>query len=251
MSLAHHKRHGIIQVLGSSRNPHTSLSHSLGRRIALAGLSVMTSGEGGGVAMAVAEGFMSVEKSERRGESIAVIWSGVKPGEIPGYPNRFVEVPVSLKVKRQMVGEHQVHSRNHGNEADVVIALPGESGTSREIKVAGEYEHPTIVHGPCWSGQFPKLWDFTTVDECMDYCAAVLRDRDRRPEVHSKKAANVACSYKTGDLLRREESGRVIAKKEDNERWVREEEERESLRKKGQDGEEGEEAGKETAMRKV
>jgi len=92
-----YKRRGIVSVVGSWKTEHASIAESLGRRIALEGLSLMTGG-GQGVMKAAARGFCSVPRGERKGVSIGVLWSGVKVGEIPDYPNEFIEVPISMKV---------------------------------------------------------------------------------------------------------------------------------------------------------
>ena len=144
-----------------------------------------------------------------------------------------------MKIKK--IGEHDLHSRNHGNEADVVIALEGDSMTATEIEQAVGYEHPTIV-ASFWTGRFPELWDFENVDDAMTYVKAIIRDKAARPDVHAKKVANVNRG-KAAAMVREEESRRCIEKGLDNEQWMKEEEERQQREKEGMDGDEGREAG--------
>ena len=91
----------------------------------------MTGGNGG-VARSVSEGFCSVEG--RKGVTIGVMTGCADGYKIPGYPNEFIEVEVYMKTVDVRVGVHRVTTRNHGNEADVVIVLPGEAQTRNEIR---------------------------------------------------------------------------------------------------------------------
>jgi hypothetical protein len=95
-------------------------------------------------------------------------------------------MPVFLKVPRAKIGDHKIHSRNHGNEADVVIALPGSSETSDEIEQAVAYEHPTIIHD-FWTGRFPTLWDWGDVVDAIAY----VRRAKRRERRRAKRAKNM------------------------------------------------------------
>jgi hypothetical protein len=95
-------------------------------------------------------------------------------------------MPVFLKVPRAKIGDHKIHSRNHGNEADVVIALPGSSETRDEIEQAVAYEHPTIIHD-FWTGRFPTLWDWGDVADAIAYVRRAKRRERRRAKRRAKR----------------------------------------------------------------
>ncbi len=151
-----------------------------------------------------------------------VLWGGCSGYKIPGYPNEYVEVVSYLKTVDVKVGVHQVTSRNHMNEADVVVALPGGSETRRELQTALGYEHPTIVD-KFWIDSFPTMWEYGDVEDCMAVINAVVRDKARRPDVHKLKVAN-CLDGKSAAWLRNQESTRVVEKAKDNEKWIKEQE---------------------------
>ena len=79
------------------------------------GNSLMTGG-GLGTDVAVCRGFCSV--AERKGTCIGVMWGGAKGYKLPGiYPNKFIELEEHLNPPKLKIGEHQVTSRNHANDA--------------------------------------------------------------------------------------------------------------------------------------
>lgn len=141
---------------------------------------------------------------------------------MPGYPNEYIEVVSYLKTVDVKVGVHMVTSRNHMNEADVVIALPGGAETRSEIQTALGYEHPTIVD-KFWIDTFPAMWEYQDVEDCLAIINAVVRDKKERPEVYKLKVAN-CLDGKSAAWLREQESMRVIEKAKDNERWAKEQE---------------------------
>ncbi len=147
------KRLPIVCVVGGSGAHFKSLrttypeSHERALQLAselgswLAGLQVnLMTGGGGGVMEAVSEGFHQV--NPRAGKVI-----GILPGPIPppGYPNPFIEIVI----QSHLPGNDPMaeSSRNHINvlSADLIIALPGGSGTYAEMKLAKQYEKPLVA----------------------------------------------------------------------------------------------------------
>ena len=87
------------------------------------------------------------ETPRRRGLVIGVI-----PGQVgsalpkPGYPNRWVEIPIFTHLPLSGTEGREPLSRNHINvlSADVIIALPGGAGTASEVSLALSYRRPVI-----------------------------------------------------------------------------------------------------------
>jgi uncharacterized protein (TIGR00725 family) len=143
-------RRKVVLVAGDGGNPHRDKSTVVGEWIAECGYHLLTGG-GGGVMSAVTESF--VESVGRLGIAIGVIpgagtprGSGIeyKP-KGSAYPNHFLDVAVFT----HLLGEDPEgeHSRNHINvlSADLVIGLPGGSGTHAEIQLAKKYGKPVIL----------------------------------------------------------------------------------------------------------
>ena len=207
---------GIVFVGGDFNKEHELLAEPLGTAIALNGLSLMTGG-GTGVDLAVSRGFVSVDG--RKGKCCASIWRGMKGYKLPGiYPNRFIELELHLKPPNLKIGEHQVTSRNHMNDVDICIFLPGGAETKTQIEIARGYEHPIAVSS-FWIDIFPDCWNFESIEDCIALCNSVLRDKKKRPDIHKKKVANVL-DGKSGHYLRSEEVRRCHDAKENNEAYV-------------------------------
>jgi len=208
---------GIVYVCGDWKNSHASIAEPLGRAIALNGNSLMTGAGGDGVDLAVCRGFCSIE--ERKGRCVGVIWGGAKQYQIPGvYPNKYVELVEHLQPPKLQIGEHRVTSRNHANDADICIVLPGGCQTKSEIEIMSKYEHPMVVHSH-WNDVFQSAWSFESIEDCVAIINGVLRDKEKRPEVHKRKVAN-CLDGRTADELREEEVARCHEAKKDNEEWV-------------------------------
>ncbi len=75
------------------------------------------------------------------------------PNPKDGYPNPWVEIPVlthlPLSGERALGsdGGAESMSRNHINvlSSDVIVALPGDSGTLSEVRLAVRYQRPVIA----------------------------------------------------------------------------------------------------------
>lgn len=138
----------IIGVMGSHQNPWTALAQPLGAWIATQGAHLLTGG-GSGVMSSVAEAFCAV--APRRGHSIGILPTDENvPGIFTrraGYPNPWVEIPI---VTPLTIGNGGTVSRNHVNilSSDVIIALPGSSGTIDEVTLALRFGKPIMCFGP-------------------------------------------------------------------------------------------------------
>jgi uncharacterized protein (TIGR00725 family) len=136
------KKYSIIGVMGSGSEEYPEKTVPLGKWIAENGFHLLTGG-GAGTMSSVARSFTSVKN--RKGSSLGIVPS--ENGNLrPGYPNQWVEIPIithlPLSGNQGMSGE----SRNHINilTSSVIIALPGKSGTSSEVKLALKYGKPLI-----------------------------------------------------------------------------------------------------------
>ncbi len=94
----------------------------------------------------VSRGFAEVE--DRAGLVIGVLpASGAGSAKPPaGYPNRWVEVAIQTHLHLSGAKGTDPASRNHINvlSSDVVVALPGSSGTRSEIELAIRYGKPVV-----------------------------------------------------------------------------------------------------------
>ena len=137
----------IVSVIGSGTNEHRDFAEPLGKWLAEAGYNLLTGG-GSGTMTAVSRAYTSV--ANRQGKCIGVL-PCANPGRpelgTPGYPNKFVEVPIQTHLHLSGKQGAQTGSRNHivVLSGDVVVALPGEYGTSSEVSLAVRYRKPVIV----------------------------------------------------------------------------------------------------------
>lgn len=137
----------IVGVVGSGTSAHADKALPLGRLLASCGVHLLTGG-GGGVMQAVSQGFF--ETVDRRGMVIGVLpWESTTKGPPKGYPNPFVEIPIQTHLPWSGERGEDPLSRNHINvlSADLVIALPGSSGTASEIRLALRYGKRVVVFG--------------------------------------------------------------------------------------------------------
>lgn len=129
----------LVGVMGSGTEPHAELADPIGEWIARHGCHLLTGG-GGGVMSAVARAFTAI--APREGLSIGILPAGPPPG----YPNRWVELPIRTHLDALGTDGESARSRNHLNilTSDVVVALPGAAGTASEIRLAARYGRPLI-----------------------------------------------------------------------------------------------------------
>ena len=132
--------------MGAGARAHEDLAVPLGRRLARLGVHLLTGG-GTGVMTSVSRAFAEVE--DRGGLVIGVLPLSEEdggPGDQGEYPNPWVEVPIRTHLGK--LGADPF-SRNHVNvlTSDVVVALPGSSGTASEVALAIEYGRPLVLFG--------------------------------------------------------------------------------------------------------
>ena len=92
---------------------------------------------------AVSEGYVSV--THRAGRV-----TGILPaGDLPGYPNRFIEFVVRTHLSARGSDGSTPDSRNHlvVLSGDVIVALPGGAGTASERELARRYGRPLLELG--------------------------------------------------------------------------------------------------------
>lgn len=144
----------VVGVMGSGTHSHTHLAPPLGRALARMGVHLLTGG-GGGVMEAVSRAFC--EMQGRHTFVVGILPAGdanlgqtdADPGTPPGYPNPWVEFAIRTHLDARGDDGSGVRSRNHINilSSDVVIALPGSSGTASEVELAIRYGRPLILLG--------------------------------------------------------------------------------------------------------
>lgn len=151
----------IIGVIGSGGKTYSELSSPLGQWIAKNEFHLINGG-GAGTMTAVAKAFTEV--SDRKGLSIGIVPSSDFCGTPEkrniyssplNYPNSYIEIPIRTHLP--FSGSHgiETNSRNHiiVLTANVIVALPGTSGTRSEIQLSLDYKKPLIILDPvgCWN----------------------------------------------------------------------------------------------------
>lgn len=141
-------RRPIVGVMGSGREAHADRAVAIGTWLASAGVHLLTGG-GGGVMAAVSRAFAHVP--DRQGLVIGIIPGRVSDAAytpLPGYPNAWVEVPIFTHLPLSGTQGTEAMSRNHINilSSDVIIALPGSSGTASEVALALQYRRPLVAY---------------------------------------------------------------------------------------------------------
>ena len=136
----------IVGVMGAGAHTHEDLAVPLGRRLARLGVHLLTGG-GTGVMTSVSRAFAEVE--DRAGLVIGVLPLEEAAGDpdVPAeYPNPWVEIPIRTQMGK--LGADPF-SRNHINvlTSDVVVALPGSSGTASEVALSIRYGRPLVLFG--------------------------------------------------------------------------------------------------------
>jgi len=116
--------------MGSGVECHDALAAPVGRWLAQQGVHLLTGG-GGGVMEAVSEAFAQVP--ERQGLVLGILKGfPADDGRVTvATPNRWVEVAIRTHLPLSGTQGTDRQSRNHVNvlTADVVVVLPGSSGT--------------------------------------------------------------------------------------------------------------------------
>jgi uncharacterized protein (TIGR00725 family) len=135
----------IVGVIGSGTHSHEERASLLGRWLAGRGVHLLTGG-GGGVMASVSKAFYDSEG--RQGSVIGILPCADSPLlPKPGYPNPWVEIPVFTHLPLSGVQGTKPMSRNHINvlSSDLIVALPGGTGTVSELILALSYQKPIIA----------------------------------------------------------------------------------------------------------
>ena len=164
------KKIPVVGVMGAGAHAHEELAAPLGRRLARLPVHLLTGG-GTGVMTSVSRAFAEVE--ERAGLVLAVLPRVEEDGGSEagtGYPNRWVEIPIRTHLGKAGADPS---SRNHINvlTSDVVVALPGSSGTASEVALAVAYGRPLVLLGDLGRARdLPATVETaTTVDEVIAF----------------------------------------------------------------------------------
>ena len=199
----------IVGVMGSGTDPHPDLAEPLGRWLATLSVHLLTGG-GAGVMECVSRAYC--ETPGRSGRTIGILphshgaeieaagecaagrgaerWDEARAG----YPNPWIEIPIFTHLPFTGFRGTDALSRNHINvlSSDVIVALPGSSGTASEIVLARQYGRPLIafLHR---AGEMPDLraetrWtsDFEEVKRFVSEC---LREPNRAARKQDEKRA--------------------------------------------------------------
>jgi len=131
--------------MGSGEQEHEELALPLGELLAHAGVDLLTGG-GRGIMTSVCRAFTAV--ADRKGLTIGILPGG-RDGKkyVDGYPNAYVELPIQTHLPHSGQKGMDPLSRNHINALtpNVIIALPGGSGTASEVRLAKQYGTPVYA----------------------------------------------------------------------------------------------------------
>jgi len=166
----------IVGVMGSGTSTHRDRTSRLGRWLADRGVHLLT-GAGGGVMASVSKAFY--ESPGRQGSVIGIV-PCQEDSMLPktGYPNKWVEIPVFTHLPLSGMSGSEMLSRNHINilTSDVIVALPGGSGTASEVALALLYQRPIVAYLnsmkelPGLPKEVPVYGDFNEVCRFVDSC---------------------------------------------------------------------------------
>jgi len=136
----------VVGVMGSGEKEHARRAEELGRWLATQRVHLLTGG-GEGVMTSVSRAFHATPN--RAGLVVGIIPCRQDPTKPkPGYPNPWVELAIFTHLYMDGTSGADPMSRNHINilSSDVVVALPGSSGTLSEIELALRYDRPIAVY---------------------------------------------------------------------------------------------------------
>ena len=176
------KRSPIVGVMGSHAHAHAERSQQVGDWIARQGYHLLTGG-GNGVMKTVTKAFVQVPG--RCGMALAVVPAFTDlacPVPLPGYPNRWVEIPIYTHLGRGGPIGDEPTSRNHLNvlTSTVIILLPGGPGTASEARLTLRYDKPCVAYLRS-AKEIPGLPDEIPVESDFAHVAAFVTR-------HTKKA---------------------------------------------------------------
>lgn len=145
----------VVSVIGgrSCTAEVEQVAQDLGKKLAKV-VDVLVSGGLGGVMKAVCQGF-------KAGGGLTI---GILPGYVKKDANEYVDIviPTGLGLARNVLVV---------KSADVVVALPGTSGTLSEIAYCLQFDIPVISLG---SWDIPGVTKVNTVEEVAEQARALL-----------------------------------------------------------------------------
>ncbi len=139
----------IVGVIGSADEDVDGGGEKIGALLAMLGVHLITGG-GPGAMRGASKGFF--EQKKRKGLVIGVVPCSADGGKIlptqpkEKYPNEFVEVPIYTHLHLSAKDGTKVLSRNHivVLTAQVIVVLPGKTGTASEVQLAKKYNRPVV-----------------------------------------------------------------------------------------------------------
>jgi uncharacterized protein (TIGR00725 family) len=141
----------IVGVMGSGRNPHSTLASQVADIIARLDCHLLT-GAGEGVMAAVAAAFVGIPN--RKGRSIGIVrasgFSTLSEGSRKWSAkalNANVEIAIKTHLPLSGIDGRDTLSRNHINvlSSDAIVIFPGDTGTMAELELAIEYQKPVVL----------------------------------------------------------------------------------------------------------
>jgi uncharacterized protein (TIGR00725 family) len=164
----------IVGVMGSGTGSGGAAAADLGRLLARLGVHLLTGG-GGGVMAAVSRAFH--ETPGRQGLVVGIlpcVEGDPQCRPKPGYPNRWVELPIRTHLPLSGDFGTTAGSRNPINilTSDVIIALPGGAGTLSEIALAVHYGKPMaafVPPGTVFPGLTPEVLVLQELDAVENF----------------------------------------------------------------------------------
>lgn len=180
----------IVGVMGSRAELWTELAAPLGHWLARRGHHLLT-GAGQGVMLEVSKAYHEIP--DRKGMTIGIV--PTDPDEEvgfkskPGYPNRYIDIPIVAPLPVFRGDDPLQVNRNHINilTSDIVVALPGGIGTRNEVDLALRFRRPVILFGPSsafaeFPRDVPRATELAAVREFVEHETARLaasRERER------------------------------------------------------------------------
>ncbi len=139
--------------MGSGSEPYSNLARPLGSLIASKGFHLLTGG-GSGIMQEVSHGFC--QGPNERGICIGIIKGSIESDSsetparehLPSTVNPWVEIPIYTHLPYSGDRGMDKLSRNHINvlSSDVMIVLPGGSGTRSEVLLRLQYGKRLILY---------------------------------------------------------------------------------------------------------
>lgn len=125
------------------------------------------------------------ETSPRHGLIIGIVPATIRPLDVierqeprtvdyvlpPGYPNKWVEIAIYTHLPDSGAEGTLRSSRNHINvlSADVIVAFPGQEGTTSEVWLATQYGVPIVAYGSHHGGPPFAIPYATSLDALREF----------------------------------------------------------------------------------